>query len=169
METQIVGARTSSFNKETSLINGNIPAMIAKLLKSKTVLGPRWCVDDFFDMLKWHHYMRRWTHTYSKSKVYGTLLQITFKLCKVSSELHSSETSEVCTQWNISFRTTLFFPVLVYVNKFIREKVKLHEMKNAKNMWVFLHTESNNLAQLGLGDFPWLMHWTLLRICLRTH
>ena len=59
--------------------------------------------------------------------------------------------------------------VLVYVNKFIREKVKLHEMKNAKNMWVFLHTESNNLAQLGLGDFPWLMHWTLLRICLRTH
>ena len=69
--------------------------------------------------------------------------------------------------------------VLVYVNKFIREKIKLHEMKNAKNMWVFFHTESNNLAQLGsawlslaqlgLGDFPWLMYWSLLRICLRTH
>ena len=67
---------------------GNIPSMIAKLLKSKTVLGPpRWCVDDFFDMLKWHHYMRRWTHTYSKSKVYDTLLQMILKLCIVSSEI----------------------------------------------------------------------------------
>ena len=35
--------------------------------------------------------------------------------------------------------------------------------------FIFVNKKGLSLSQLGFGDFPKPMHWSLLRICLRTH